>query len=506
MTGIVGSTSKHEAIPRNAGFGFSGVEDFNMLWADAHNEYEDGNITHFAMLHGDITPDPSVKWLDVLIEEMERNNAALVSTVSPIKDGRGVTSSGICDLDDPWMPWRRFTIREVLNELPETFNNVQAGYPDRPLLHNTCLWVADLRWPVFHRTNEAGELDMYFAFPTRASRDEDGRWRHQRQSEDWLFSRDLWERGIRDTYITSRVKLIHTGHHSWGTYTPHGTYVDGDEDTAYKWRAELDVKPLRPLQMIQFELGTRCNLSSCHEKCPNLSPKRYASLDASMEMSDETIVTTAVEAYEKHGFTGMIGWICYNEPLLQMKRMFTLMREIKWRVPTAQFILWTNGTLVPEDCTRFQQFRQIVVSNYGPQSEKGFKRLEAAGVDATLVDAPLDDRLVGIPPQPEHERMACLRPFVELIFDNFGNSHICCYDWQGKGTLGNIHTTPLEKIAASWRQMLPDVCGQEMSDEAPGVCKQCGFRWDKYQQHDEAIVQRARRLRESWEQEGDADD
>ena len=58
VMGVVRSTAKHEALPFNGGFGFSGQEDFNVLWADAMNLYEAGEITHFAMLTGTSVPTP----------------------------------------------------------------------------------------------------------------------------------------------------------------------------------------------------------------------------------------------------------------------------------------------------------------------------------------------------------------------------------------------------------------------------------------------------------------
>ncbi|HUS38545.1 MAG TPA: SPASM domain-containing protein [Pirellulales bacterium] len=498
VTGVVNSTAKHTALPFTGGFGFSGVEDFNMLWTDAHNMYEQGEITHFAMLHGDITPDPTQKWLDILMDEMHSHSAAMVSTVSPIKDKRGLTSSGIADLDDPWRPWRRFTVREIHSWLPPTFNNVLAGYPDRPLLHNTGLWVADLRRPVFHRANDRGEMDLYFQFPTRSVRDPaTGKWMHQRESEDWLFSRELWTRNVRSTYITSKVRVSHSGSAIWGTHSPWGELMDGDDDTADKWRPEQDAKPLRTLQMIEFELGSACNLGHMHPECPNLHPERYGNLDVSRELDDDTIISAAVDAYENLGFTGLVGWIYYNEPLLEADRMFHLMREIKWRAPRARFILWTNGMMIPDDCERYRDFSQIVVSEYNSASRRGFDRLISHGIDAKLLpNAKMDDRLVNIEPTAPGNTEPCLRPFVELIIDNHGNSHLCCYDWQGKGTFGNIFDTPFAEIAATWRNQLPHIVGPQMDESAPGVCRACGHRRNKYQQHDDAVITRARRFRE----------
>lgn len=497
VTGIVNASDRHEVRPFTGGFGFSGQEDFNMLWADAHNLYDEGVITHFAMLHGDITPDTSQRWLDILLEEMDARNASLVSAVSPIKDGRGLTSSGICDLNDSWRPYRRFTVREIHQRLPETFDHAAAGYPNQPLLHNTGCFVVDLRKPVFRAAGEGGALDLYFHFPTRAVRGKSGKWEHQRESEDWHFSRQLWDRGVRDTYITRRVRLAHHGKLTYHNHGEWGSHTDGDDDTADKWRAAEDAKPLRMLQMLEFELGDRCNMAHLHPKCPTSSPERWELLQTTRALDDDTIVRCAVEAYRDLGFDGLVGWIYYNEPLLQADRMFRLMDRIRQLVPTARFILWTNGTLIPEECERFQQFEQIVVTNHGPDSIAGSERLLARQINHKVMPGTFDDRLHQI--QPADCNAPCLRPFVELIIDHYGNSHLCCYEWRGRATLGNVWDG-FASVAAKWRSMLPLISGHRMAADAPAACRECGHRWDKYQLHDEAIVERARRWRQELQE------
>lgn len=512
VTGVINSSAKHTVHPFNAGVGFSGAEDFNLCWIDAINCFERGEITHFAMLHGDITPDPHQRWLDILMEEMDKYEAVVVSGHVSLKDGSGTSSCGVGDIEDPWGAFRRFTQAEILNELPETFNNVTAGYPDRPLLFNTGCWVADLRNPIWHETNEDGSLKTIFKFPERAVRGTDGAWTHKRESEDWCLSRELWERGCRDTWITSRVKLTHHGASDFRNWVDYGTFRDGDEGTAPRWRAERESLPLSLVQLLNFELGSGCNLGPVHPECPNLHPERYGSLDTSQELDDDTIVHCAVQAYRELGFSGMVGWHYYNEPLLRAGRMFALMERIRSEVPKARFLLWTNGMLIPEECEQYKQFEQIIVSGYNDQGRRGVERLTAKKINARWIDKPeLDNRLVQVEPIVKPGEMLtlpagwsiqvdespCLRPFVEFIVDAYGNTHLCCYDWQGKGTLGNVIVGDFAAIAKRWRDQLPHIAGKKMSLCAPGVCQSCTHRWAKYQQHDERIVERARRFRDS---------
>ncbi len=225
--------SRHNVQLTNSRNGF---DDFNAIWATALNAAEDGKITHFAMLHLDISPMTEPQdgvWLDTLIEELDRLDLDLVSAISPLKDARGLTSSGIGDPTNSWEPYRRIAIRE-LPSLPATFDAATLGYPNRPLLHNTGCWACDLRKPIFHQTNENGENPLHFGFPEKIYRDpHSGQWRHARESEDWFFSRRLWEHKAK-TAITKKVRLNHmgsAGFSNWGVWGQ----MEHDDATAHKW-------------------------------------------------------------------------------------------------------------------------------------------------------------------------------------------------------------------------------------------------------------------------------
>ena len=133
--GLIEASNRHEVGLDNSGGSW---DNFNTLFAVALNRAARGEITHFAMLHADIAPMPG--WLDVLLEECDRLDADLVSALVPLKDGRGITSSGLGRIGDPWGgAFRRVAVRELAG-LPETFDNADLGYPQHPLLHNNgCL-------------------------------------------------------------------------------------------------------------------------------------------------------------------------------------------------------------------------------------------------------------------------------------------------------------------------------------------------------------------------------
>jgi predicted O-methyltransferase YrrM len=181
---------------------------FNDLWCTALNERQRG-VTHFAMIHADIVPDQH-DWLDILLGELIRLDADVVSAVAPIKSEHGWTSTAVEVVPgDPWFR-RRLTMAEVY-DLPETFGAADVG---SPLLLNTGLWVCRLDRPWCEQVCfDVG--NRIYKHPT------DG-WKAQDVSEDWLFSAALNGMGCK-LYATRKVTLNHEGGRSYPTDRPWGT-------------------------------------------------------------------------------------------------------------------------------------------------------------------------------------------------------------------------------------------------------------------------------------------
>ena len=215
--GSLNASKNHEAMLLWHGSSLLAA-GFNHLYCSALNMFNAGEITHFAMLHADVEPEPY--WLDILIAEMDRLGADLVSTVVPIKDERGITSTGVGVFGVDWNPARRFTMTEIM-ELPETFGIEDTSYPDHVLLHNTGCWVADLRNPLFQEADEDGIGLVHFTIRDRIMKKGD-EWVYQVEPEDWYFSRRLYEQGAR-TFATRKVHVGHMGNslypndRAWGT-------------------------------------------------------------------------------------------------------------------------------------------------------------------------------------------------------------------------------------------------------------------------------------------------
>lgn len=236
------ATAVHAAGLDNSGNGF---DDMDILWATALQRAAKGEITHFAMLHSDISPQPG--WLDTLIEECDRLDADVVSTVVPMKDFRGITSTGISHPDDKWGGFRRIAINE-LSALPATFDAADCGYAGWPLLINTGCFVADLRKPIFFKEEDGPtgrQLAIDLNFPRKTFRDAEGNWKFLRESEDWHFSRGLHRAGAK-YYATHKNQVRHiSGGVPFPNYGRWGQQ-DHDEETRPLWEqgplSHLDIE------------------------------------------------------------------------------------------------------------------------------------------------------------------------------------------------------------------------------------------------------------------------
>jgi len=156
--------------------------NFNSLWCAALNSRQQHAWTHFAMLHSDVAPEAG--WLDTLIGEQERLGVDVVAAVVPIKDGRGLTSTGVWNPETGQV--RRLTMAEVM-QLPDTFTAddvadlLQPGKRvrvDMPLMINSGCFVAAWRWDWCEK--------VVWRFVDEIWRGEDGRFTACTMSEDWI--------------------------------------------------------------------------------------------------------------------------------------------------------------------------------------------------------------------------------------------------------------------------------------------------------------------------------
>lgn len=209
VQGLGSATKNHSVTIQISQFG-DVAHNFNMLWCDCLNKRAEAKFTHFAMLHSDIRACPM--WLDVLVDEMDRVNADVMTTIMPIKDARGLTTTGI-RYPGVWGT-RRFTMNEVM-KYPQTFSIEDVGDPkDECLAINTGCWVARI---------DSGWADVFPGFTDNYRiRSVAGMFYPDFDSEDWLFSEWAANKGLK-VYATRKVEAYHIGAFEYGNATVWGS-------------------------------------------------------------------------------------------------------------------------------------------------------------------------------------------------------------------------------------------------------------------------------------------
>lgn len=206
LPGLMLMTDRHQFYIQR-GKGSLLAFNFNDLLATCLNSRYEYRWTHHAMHHADIAADPG--WLDVLLDEMDRTGADVMSTAIPIKDKRGLSTTGW--MDPKTGKITRFTMKE-LYRLPETFDAAGAGVPDSYLMVNTGLWV-------FRLAEWVDDFDG-FTIADKLCK-VNGRWHARALSEDWFFSRWAARRGLK-VFATRKVKATHFGDFGFANDGPWG--------------------------------------------------------------------------------------------------------------------------------------------------------------------------------------------------------------------------------------------------------------------------------------------
>jgi hypothetical protein len=241
-------------------------------------------------------------------------------------------------------------------------------------------------------------------------------------------------------------------------------------------------------QIVCFELGSGCPYAAKHAFCPAHTRKPMTE-----KLEDARIEELVRELYDVRGFTGLIGWHFYCEPMACQDRMWPLMERLKGK---ARFLLWSNAErhLTSAD-PRLAQFEKIYLSLYNEQTGDEHRRavdnVRAFCKDVETAREHDDGRLREQP----FVYGPCLRPFLEMDVAYDGTVHACCHAW--KWDVGDLKKEKLEVVEKRWRafrRSLFNVKGKPaMSALAPEGCRlHCGTRYG-IPDVDAAIAERARK-------------
>lgn len=197
----------------------------NHLYATALNYKKHHPLKWFALLHSDVIPEEF--FVDKLIALAEQHEADFMSAVIPIKDQRGVTSTGFLFGNSFHT---RITQKQLWNEhMPATFDGPmalaaiekmgQSGnmfFQHNVLLANTGCMVV--------RLDKDWSEKLFFTIEDQIYQGEDGLFKVRFFPEDWNFSLMVNNHGGK-VMCTREVLVKHAGgtrysnHEQWGHFT-----------------------------------------------------------------------------------------------------------------------------------------------------------------------------------------------------------------------------------------------------------------------------------------------
>lgn len=182
---------------------------FNQIFAEALNRYEAGAISHFAMIHSDVSAPAG--WLNKLWSIMRQRGDVVVSAVVSIKEPeRSRTSTAVGNRYEHF-DVRRYITATDRHSMPETFCTADVAQDENEvLLVNTGLWLADLSWPGFKE----------FAFSSRDTimrNPANNKYQAFVVPEDWNLAYHLDEMGAPYS-ATWSIQTRHIGPSVWDSH------------------------------------------------------------------------------------------------------------------------------------------------------------------------------------------------------------------------------------------------------------------------------------------------
>jgi hypothetical protein len=229
---------------------------------------------------------------------------------------------------------------------------------------------------------------------------------------------------------------------------------------------------LSTTQFLIFEIGCKCNLGHVHGKCPN----SIRTPTSTRTLTDDLILKCIDEAYTQHSFTGLVGWHYYNEPMLEHERIFSLME----RYPRGRYVLWTNGTIQPDD-SRMGLFEQVYCTDYTGINRSYYSRCK----NVSIISPVFDNRIKDVKRMSEDGGL-CWRQHTESILDNWGVSHLCCQDWRADIEIGSIWHSTFGMLLRRRREILR----QMSKGEYPERCRKCNGKIKRLAKFDKIIRER----------------
>ena len=224
---------------------------------------------------------------------------------------------------------------------------------------------------------------------------------------------------------------------------------------------------------VTFELSNWCPLAKEHVKCP-----LHAHAGASNHLPS-AVVRQVLDELGEHGFSGRLSFHNYSEPMTD-PRLFMLIGYAADVCPDGRVFIMTNGWGLDQplldDLGEFPNVRQLEASGYSDEASDRIASLQMPQqIEFKLfAKTGLDDRLTLYDREPREPKNGpmCDAPFGEIIIRHTGEVGLCCFDWGGSVTFGDVRQGLIKvlqnpEMDAVWKDL---TAGKRTLP----VCQRCG--------------------------------
>ena len=223
---------------------------------------------------------------------------------------------------------------------------------------------------------------------------------------------------------------------------------------------------------VTIEMSRRCNYASMHKKCPVHHEKdpKYLKIDVIMKTLEDIYML---------GFNGIMAFHNYSEPMAD-PRLFLVLDKVRklWageRKLKSALIL-TNGYFLDQTMLDdlFQYgINEVNISIYSAEEEARLAKLVAPeGLRLVFHHPKLDQRLDAYDRNPETKTNPCYCPLGEILIHSTGDVALCCRDWRGDNTFGNLYTSNIAEILNTGK-MQEVYVRLSKGDRFLPICKRC---------------------------------
>lgn len=234
---------------------------------------------------------------------------------------------------------------------------------------------------------------------------------------------------------------------------------------------------MKGITYLNIEMSDECPLTAVYPECPR-SHDRFRDLPHDRPIEVDDAVEFHRYCVKDHGFDGLLAPQFYSEPMATKPRIIELMK----RLPEARFCLRINGALPgDEDADYIISRAEEVWATIYPQTDiEELRRLciKYGQVRTELFN--FDNRLAeDFEPYYNPKKPYCRRPHYELDVDYYGNGLICCGDWRGEMSWGNILVDNYADFISKWKKLreylwkLLNPITPESWARLPRVCRLC---------------------------------